>query len=558
MRCRAHAFTLLCILLLSLFGSFAIPARVSMAQTVAPPGGFIEKAGAAYRQRWSNDKLRSFLPGGRGKFIFPAPYYTEAVRLTEPSDCGAVDCLLYVGYSYWRNTNNHVGSDEMLIFLSFNRALGGAGPTLFSYNKITDTVKKVGPLFPDYSPYTWQTGEGWYFSAQRPSILYMNDGSRMLRYDVYKKEFETVFDVSAKYGMDRRIWQMHSSNDDAVHSATLRNSGTGEDLGCIVYRETVKQFLFYPKVGRYDECHIDKSGRYLLIQEFIQNQVGLSNRYIDVDTGVETRILDASGTGAVGHHDLGFGYIVGGDRWNSMPGAAVLNMLNPSFSKMGTVNYNYSWELNQANHISHGNAKANTPPDQQYACGSNADRISYAQNEIVCYRLNNSMQQLIVAPVMVDLNAAGGCCAGDYSKLPKGNLDITGQYFIWTSNVGSNRQEAFIVKVPAHILFGQQNAGSATISASPTSVQTGAPVSVTVSGGPRNTTDWVGLYPSGASDSNFIAWQYLNGTFTPPSSGQSSASLTFAMPLTAGTYQFRFFANDGYSRLATSGNVVIK
>ena len=53
----------------------------------------------------------------------------------------------------------------MLIFLSFNKAVGGAGPTLFSFNKITDTVKKVGPLFPDYSPYTWQTGEGWYFSA---------------------------------------------------------------------------------------------------------------------------------------------------------------------------------------------------------------------------------------------------------------------------------------------------------------------------------------------------------------------------------------------------------
>jgi hypothetical protein len=433
----------------------AVPAISVFAQTVQASGGFLEKAGTTIRSRWSNAQVQAFVPPDRGSFLFPSPYNTRGVRLTSPSDCPQTDCLSYVGYHYWRNTNNHVGSDEMLIFLSLNKALGGAGPTLFSYNKNTDIVKKIGPLFPDYSPYAWQTAEGWYFSAQRPSILYMNDGPRMLRYDVYKKEFETLFDVSSQYGIDRRIWQMHSSNDDAVHSATLRSANTGEDLGCIVYRETAKQFLFYPKVGRYDECHIDKSGRYLLIEEFIENQVGLSNRYIDIATGVEMRILDASGTGAVGHHDTGFGYIVGGDRWNPFPGAAIVNMLNPSFAKMGTVNYNYNWDLNQANHMSHANAKANKPLDEQYACGSNADRISYAQNEIVCYRLNNSMQQLIVAPVMTDLNAAGGCCAGDYSKLPKGNLDITGQYFIWTSNVGTGRLQAFIVKVPYQVLFGQ-------------------------------------------------------------------------------------------------------
>jgi hypothetical protein len=38
------------------------------------------------------------------------------------------------------------------------------------------------------------------------------------------------------------------------------------------------------------------------------------------------------------------------------------------------------------------------------------------------------MDQLIVAPVMTDLNAGGG--GDDYAKAPKGNLDITGRYFI--------------------------------------------------------------------------------------------------------------------------------
>ena len=46
------------------------------------------------------------------------------------------------------------------------------------------------------------------------------------------------------------------------------------------------------------------------------------------------------------------------------------------------------------------------------------------------------MNALVVAPNMTDLNASGGG-SDDYSKLPKGNLDVTGEYFIWTANAGT-------------------------------------------------------------------------------------------------------------------------
>jgi hypothetical protein len=426
---------------------------IAHAQTSQPSGGFLEKAGSAIRSRWTASQLQAFLPSDRGKFVFPAPYNTEAVRITNSSDCGTADCLWYVGYSYWRNSNNHVGSNQMLIFLSFNKSLGGAGPTLFSYDKTTDQVTKVGPLFDASSIYTWYTGEGWYFSATLPTTLYMYDGPRMLRYDVVTKQFTTVFDITPTWGTDYRIWQMHSSNDDAIHSATIRKVSTGEDMGCTVYLEATKQFRFYPKVGIYDECHIDKSGRYLLIQELIGSTVGVANRYIDIQTGVETRLLDAAGTGTLGHSDMGFGYIVGADRWNPLPNATAYNILSPAFIKGSAINYNYSWDLVQAMHITHGNAKSGISLDQEYACGSNADRVSYAQNEIVCFRVNTSMDQLIVAPVMTDLNASGG--GDDYGKAPKGNLDITGRYFIWTTNIYSSHLEAFVVKVPSEVLFGQ-------------------------------------------------------------------------------------------------------
>ena len=106
----------------------------------------------------------------------------------------------YVGYSYWRNSNNHVGSDTMLIVITLDRARGGAGPTLFSYDKRTDQVIVVGPLFDRRSPLSWGTGEGWYWSATLPTKLYVNQGPRLSRYDVLSRQLETVFDVTAQFG----------------------------------------------------------------------------------------------------------------------------------------------------------------------------------------------------------------------------------------------------------------------------------------------------------------------------------------------------------------------
>ena len=77
--------------------------------------GLVESAtGNAMRPKFSGRDV----PSSRGRFTFPSPYNTEAVRLTEASDCNGSDCVRPVGYAYWSNINNHVGSDTMLVFLS--------------------------------------------------------------------------------------------------------------------------------------------------------------------------------------------------------------------------------------------------------------------------------------------------------------------------------------------------------------------------------------------------------------------------------------------------------
>jgi hypothetical protein len=227
----------------------------------------------------------------------------------------------------------------------------------------------------------------------------------------------------------------------------LRVTSTNEDLGCVVYNETTQHFSFFAKQGTFDECHIDKSGRYVLIEENIDNLHDLESVFIDLHTGSQTTVYDQNG--ALAHVDMGYGYVVGSDNWLPLPNATVVWSFAPSLARGPVVHWNFNWNIGMLNHMSHQNAKPNLPRSKQYACGSNADR-SGVQNEIACVLLDGSDKDLIVAPVMTNMAASGGHT--DYGKTPKGNLDITGQYFIWTTNLSGNRLDAFLVKIPYQLL----------------------------------------------------------------------------------------------------------
>jgi hypothetical protein len=126
------------------------------------------------------------------------------------------------------------------------------------------------------------------------------------------------------------------------------------------------------------------------------------------------------------------------------------------------VHFNKRWDMAAANHVAHGNARPDAPPDDQYACGSNGSRVADMADEIVCFFLDagrnadGSLSVLVVAPVMTDLDAPGGgdFDGDDYEQTPKGNLDVTGQYFLWTTNLGGGRLDAFLVRVPSERFGG--------------------------------------------------------------------------------------------------------
>jgi uncharacterized repeat protein (TIGR01451 family) len=517
-------------------------------QLVVSPGGFLESATTGIaRPRLSQTVIQALLPA-RGPFTFPAPYGTSAVRLTNGTDCGGSDCVFPIGYSYWRNINNHAGSNEMLIFLGLNQSRGGSGPTLFSYNKTTDQVTKVGPLFDPSSAKSSGSGEGWYFSGTQPTKIYVDDGPRMLRYDVLTRQSQTIFDVTTQFGADKILWQMHSSDDDRVHSATLRTNTTWEMLGCVVYHEDTRQFQYFPKIGDFNECHVDKSGRWLMSLEDVDGRYDLEMRIFDLTNGSERLVWDQDG--AVGHADMGHGYVIGSDNWNSLSNAVFLWDFSNDPLSGRMVSHNTDWSAPAPNHFAHGNARPGVPSAQQYACGSGASRANAVWgNEIICFRLDGSMDVLIVAPVMTDLDAAGG--GDDYSKLPKGNLDVTGQYFIWTSNAGGSRLDAFIVKVPAQLLVGgsgEPAPPTLSVTDAPDPVAAGGTITYTLTYSNSGTTNLTGVViqdrlPSdtsfvsatagGALSNGLVTWTI--GALSAGASGSVQMTVRVAASLPAGS-----------------------
>ncbi len=452
------------------FAAFGVHAATSTQQA---PGGFMENDTApTARVALTAAKVSSFLPS-RGSFSFPAPYGTQGVRVTNSSDCGGQDCL-DMTYNYWKNMSNSTGSDTMYVFIGLNKARGGQGPTLFKYTKSTGALAEVGPLFAASDSLSDDSTEGWYFSYGMPSKIYMQAGSKLERYDIGTKKIETVFDSTTKYP-GTVIHQTNSSNDDDVHSATLQNASTYKPEGCIAYQVSTKKFWFFAATAGYDECQIDKSGQYLEVKEKLPQDTCAScdedDLIIDLKSGKQQVLLDKDGAG--GHSDLGYGTMVASDNWNTEPNAwRVWNLAD--LVNGGLVYHGGTWGNFSPSHISWSNASpvSTTPLSQQYVCGGAAvGGTTPGDNDIRCFTLDSSVaagseQSLVVAPVMTDLGTAGGdgpcpsCTA--YGHDPKGNMDPTGQYFFWVSNMGGSRMDAFMVRIPTQVM-GITGSGSAGV-----------------------------------------------------------------------------------------------
>src|SRR5437899_4932420 len=60
----------------------------------------------------------------------------------------------------------------------------------------------------------------------------------------------------------------------------------------------------------------------------------------------------------------------------------------------------------------------------------------------------------------------------------------------------------------------------------------------------HSSTDWISLYSSGATNTQYGAWYYTGSNL--------SGTLSFTAPASAGTYEIRYLMNNGYTSAATS------
>jgi hypothetical protein len=121
------------------------------------------------------------------------------------------------------------------------------------------------------------------------------------------------------------------------------------------------------------------------------------------------------------------------------------------------------------------------------------------------------------------------------------------------------RNNGFALLATSNDFTVEPPAGGDQLTASPGSVAPDGTMTVTWNGISQSQLDWIGLNTPGASPTQYIDWIYVSCSKTPSSVIRTSGSCTYRIPsaLPAGTYEMRFFSNNGFSVVATSNSFTV-
>jgi hypothetical protein len=89
------------------------------------------------------------------------------------------------------------------------------------------------------------------------------------------------------------------------------------------------------------------------------------------------------------------------------------------------------------------------------------------------------------------------------------------------------------------------------LTVSATTVAPGSLITVTLANGAGGLYDWLSFAPVSAPNASFVTFVYVGG-------GTTSRTWTVTAPSTPGTYEFRLFLNNTYTRAATSPPVIVQ
>ena len=90
-----------------------------------------------------------------------------------------------------------------------------------------------------------------------------------------------------------------------------------------------------------------------------------------------------------------------------------------------------------------------------------------------------------------------------------------------------------------------------TLTATPSSLPAGGQLQVSCPNpnSPRSFLDWIGIFRVGASNVDYLGYQYSNG--------EMAGTQTWIAPTQAGQYEFRYLLDDEYTDVARSAPIVV-
>jgi hypothetical protein len=185
----------------------------------------------------------------------------------------------------------------------------------------------------------------------------------------------------------------------------------------------------------------------------------------------------------------------------------------------------------------------------QASAGANAPsqtvRVSNAGNGALKWSVVQGASWLSVSPT-------SGTNGGSLTLSFQTSALAAGQYqtsFRVDSNGGSSAVSVQVTIGSGTPTAAAPSPSTVDISVSSTTLAPGGSVTVSYSVANPTSTDWIALSPAGASLHDYLDWKYAGSCTRSPGTAKASGSCPFTAPSTAGTYEFRLFANNVFTLL---------
>jgi uncharacterized SAM-binding protein YcdF (DUF218 family) len=401
------------------------------------------------------------LPRAGGKFIDPV-FGTEIMRATDESDGPAPGLGTY--YSHWPTFN----ADNTRLLIRNGHNGNAIVKTFDPGNFRLGAGREILPTeYPRGFGVSWESS---IWSHRDPEVIYtfandLKGGMRLYAYNVARKEFKLVKDFGfLSRGRPDYLHGMNMSADDDVFSWSHMRSG--DPIAYLVWRRSTDKVLFdTPNTMGLHNVHVDKTGHWLNVTLNKPLPDGDAMEFLNLDSGVVTKIVRGAPDYNPGHGDLGTDCVVGFDAW--LDGLTWRRLSAPHSVRhvfffrtaMGRNGGVADWT-----HDFHGTMLADNedwitigthhdPPATQTGTGIYDD-------EILQIALDGSerIRRICHTRSVVDDKTE----ASDYWAAPKPTISRDGRFIAFTSNwEKSGRYDLFVVRIePAPRLNQMQSTPS--------------------------------------------------------------------------------------------------